>query len=374
MEYFFNTFFLYSLVLFIAVWIYPPQKLRPKRFLFKVRVFFSCGIIIFFAGSRFFVGNDYENYVYGFHLLEDGYDEVIGIFWEPAFQLLAKTILGLGFGYLGLFYACSVITFIIIFRSFDFYGVGRLGVWVLFTAGLFIMVNDQLRQGIAIGVFIYSTKYLANGNIWRFVFLIFVASLFHYSAIGLISLIFLRKLDVPKISWLFLLLISYLGSLFDIYRDFYSMILSYIPKYGEFYLAREKFFNYELEGSGLAVLFRQLLGVFVISQLDRTKFPILFRFFILGVIIGNLSVGFMPIERFSYYLYYLNIVVLPLALHATERGSFSQVYRYAILCALLIYFSVQNLYGLEKHGAVPYRVWFFEDVNNPNPAYYRQHQ
>ncbi len=88
--------------------------------------------------------------------------------------------------------------------------------------------------------------------------------------------------------------------------------------------------------------------------------------YFLGSVLYICSVGILLLERIAFYLMYTNVIVFAHFVTLRRYRQVAQVFFFLTF----IYFSIQTLTGMEKHGAVPYRTIFNEDLENPPSEYY----
>ncbi len=355
----------YVLALFFAfLFAYTSEKLSNK----KDKVFFyslAFIVIVFFCGLRFFVGNDYIGYYNNFKTISIYNLSFIEQLWEPAIYLLTQFFKNSKIGYFFFLFTCTLITYIFIFKALIYNKILKWGIFFIFTLGFLIMANDQVRQAVALSIFLFSIKYIEQNNFKKYLIWILIASLFHYSAIGLIFVFFLKNIKFNSFLWVLLIILSYVGFQLGVFYNLIFALIEKIPFYGEIYLKNERFFDIDQSGSGLSILFKTIVSLFVAFFFNKIKKPIPATLFLYGSILANISVGFMPIERFSYYLVYANIIVLPLFF----KNDFTKLFIKGFSAIIFIYFLIVSYYGLEKHGAVPYRTIINENITSPKSEY-----
>ena len=355
----------YTLALFFA-FIFALMAERSKQG--QNRIFYrnlSLMVIILFCGLRFFVGNDYYEYFRGFQSISKYNLSFLEQRWEPGIYVLTQIFKKSQFGYFLFLFSCNVITYIFIFKVLVYNKTLKWGVFFTFTLGLLIMANDQVRQGVSLSIFLFSIKYIEQNNFKKYIQWIIIASLFHYSAIALIPVFFLKKIKLNSLIFSSLIIMTFLGYKFGIFYKYILLLIEKIPYYGEIYIARMRFFQIEDSGSGLIILFNTLIALFVALYYNKINKPIYATLFLYGSIIAIFSVGYMPITRFSYFLVYTNIIVLPIML----KHNFNKLFTNGLIVISFIYFFIVSLYGFEKHGAVPYRTILFENIVSPKSEY-----
>ena len=160
--------------------------------------FLSCFIwLVLFAGLRDEgVDRDYNVYIQGYYdvssPIEEYFDGRASFVNEPAINIIASV---------SKYFFDSTIVF---FLVFSFLGVGLkflsirkyspfllLSVLIYFSKYYFFNEFTQIRMGVAVGFFLFSIQYIVSRNLLKFLSLIFIGGLFHYSVLLVIPLYFL---------------------------------------------------------------------------------------------------------------------------------------------------------------------------------------
>ncbi|WP_288614061.1 EpsG family protein [uncultured Bacteroides sp.] len=360
----FYTGFCYSFILALAVLLaYFSVKAKDARLklLFLVLSFL---IVSMFCGLRFFVGNDYGGYYYIFRNCRLGYPTRI----EPSFFLLNKIFSNSTYGYIYVLFVSSVITVWLLYKLLIKCNILYLGVFFLFTLNLLIMINDQVRQGIALSIFLYGFQYVEKKFFFKYSLFVILATTFHYTAILLLPLYFIRCFTFKPWMWIFLLLLVFFLHRIGLLSNIVVSVLEHTPIYGEIYQTKGVYFEAVQESSGLGTLYKLIIALVVAISYNKMKRNYYVDLFLIGSILNIFFVGFLLAERVSFYLLYANVVALPLLYLSTKK----KIIRLFILVIPLTYFVVQSFSGLESHGAVPYRTFFLEkDLVNPPSPYFR---
>lgn len=359
----FTYIFVFSMAFFFASMAQKSKLDKNISFYYIL----SLTTIILFCGLRFFVGNDYYDYYNIFQDVSRYNQSFFEQRWEPGIFILIQIFKNSKIGYFFFLLTCTIITYIFIFKALAHKNVLKWGVFFIFTLGLLIMVNDQVRQGVALSIFLFSIKYIEQKSFRNYIKWIFIASLFHYSALALIPIYFVNRLKLNSFIFSVLIITSYVGYQYGVFYKIIFSIIEQVPFYGEIYVAKKRFFEINNLGSGLSILFHSIIALFVALFYNKINKSIYATLFLYGSIIYIISVGFMPIQRFSYYLFFTNIIVLPIMFKNNLTKQLSKVL--VIVC--FFYFFIVSLYGFEKHGAVPYRTIFNENIVNPNYEYFK---
>jgi hypothetical protein len=286
--------------------IYGMQKKYVKLILF-----FLISIIIFFIGLRYRTGADFNGYLIIFDDPLKEYTAVIPK--EPGYVILNRI-----FKYIfGNYYIlqCSI-TFFVCFSVYKF--IVRYSKYPLVSLFLFIIfffddiLMAQMRQSIALGIVLLSTKYIFNRKIIPFLFMVVLACMFHISAICAIPLYFL--------TWYFNKIISaiaMLASLIFYYKNnililILSLIAPLLP--GRLSEIAIKYLNSELYAgqtqglnTGIYYIANLLLAMFLVLTIKPKDNKMIFfiNTIIIAAIITNVSTGLVIIQRLrAYYLVY----------------------------------------------------------------------
>ena len=338
-----------------------------KKSVFKRRFYIGTAflIILLFCSCRYYVGNDYGNYVYAFTRYRDWGNYSI---FEPGFDFLYFLFGSSPIGYLWVFAIAACITYIFVFKALIREQSVAWGVYFLFTLGFVTCANDQIRQGIAIAIFLYATKFIQTGEFKKYFCCIAIAFLFHYSALVLIFAYLIRYIRFSGKIWVALVVITYILQLLGFWQDYVVRLILLIPYYGQIYAESLRFLIAEETSSGLGVLFIFCLALCIAITYNKLQRPVIATIYLCGALLQMVSIGFMAIERVSYYMVFINILVFPLLLKCRKV-------RYigiGVVVVSFLYYYLQSYYGLEKHGAVPYRTFFNEHIEEPLSTEYYQ--
>lgn len=169
--------FMFSLLLGIVSF-----KLRSA--LCYVMLFF----LIFIAGFRYYVGTDYKTYV----LLANNIYDGLPSYMEFGFVYLLKISHFLGFNTQFVFLISSYITMILFFKYFKENSndiLFSLFLFFLFPVFFFASFNG-VRQFIAVGIFLYSTRFILSRSFIKFFSCVLFGALFHYTILLMIPCFF----------------------------------------------------------------------------------------------------------------------------------------------------------------------------------------
>uniref|UniRef100_UPI0040568635 EpsG family protein n=1 Tax=Agathobacter sp. TaxID=2021311 RepID=UPI0040568635 len=238
-----GSYILYILCFLVSIyWSYKYEQKKNKSL--KTKVLFWCLItlpIVFIQGFRYEVGTDYESYL----SLYNGFNQGNHVFvsWyinEPLFILLCKVVYIISGGnQVAFFLVDAILINSIIFLIFDYYKEEvSLPIMYLFYYTLcFPYFLNIERQGLAVALIWYSTKYVHEKKPSKFILCILIASLFHNTAIVGCVLYFINFLEGRSgryVKRIFIGIAALTPFIFGSSIDFLSNHVALFSKYTKF--------------------------------------------------------------------------------------------------------------------------------------------
>ena len=222
----------------------------------KISTFFVLGLILIviasFRGEN--VDRDYVSYIKLFNNVSG-----IATFIEPSFLFISwivKSFFHSNIVYLFLIYAALGVSLkLIAIKQYSQFWFLSLLIYLSYSYPLHEMT--QIRAGVAAALLLLSIKPLYERKLYKFLLITFSATLFHYSAIIIFPIWFLKPHEIKK--WLFIIVIpiAYLIH-FSLKWDFTSLanIISFLP-------LQKKLLAYQPDNTGYLNVFNawQLLRV-----------------------------------------------------------------------------------------------------------------
>lgn len=312
-----------------------------------------------FSGLRSIdVGADTVNYVYIIDNLEFYNFSLL----EPLFLILNQVVnlvFNGSFRYTVMFLIVSGLTWLFFLRGAREQDIS-IGILLLVLFGHMNVFFDQfnaIRQLLALSIVFFSIQYLINKSYKKFIFLIFVSSLFHYTAILGLTLI---PIYLFKKYWKAIILFSFFF-LFLLSRYAFEYVLLLNSKYDS-YKDAELSNNYI--GNGV-FLFNLLIFAFFIfcKKYVRSEFRANYGFFLVVVAVAFSfqlsmffnSIGGDVIVRVSYY-YLLGYVFLTNYVYMSIKSG--QKIFFWLLVFLVFSFKfllILNSSSLESYSILNYR-------------------
>lgn len=336
---FYNFFFILSLVI---AYFY---ELTRKKIFTNLLLF----ILFIFCGLRYKVGNDYESYQNIFYAIKSGFESYV----EPGFYLLNIIFSKTNNGFYYVFGIVSFVTIYLYLRALIKFRVVLLGVFFLFTAEYLFFINDIIRQGLAIAIFLNLISAISSNKTIKIYIIVLISTFtIHYSAIVLLLVNFLKRIKVNNLVWAVLITLSAILYFLGYFKNSFPLLIGLIPYYGERYLVLQEgefLDNVEL-GSGLGVLFKYITYMFVAVYSTRQKNDIIFNLFMFGCVLQFVFLDyFLPLRVLEYFLYLKLILYSVLVKYEWDLKK-------SIIFIILhiIYFEYLLIVSGGKHGGFPY--------------------
>ncbi len=143
--------------------------------------------LIFVAGFRHNVGSDYGAYYKGFNRLATEFWESLLELNDPGIRFIAKLVTLVGGNATSFIFICACIT-VVLFLSTIYKNTDML----LLATLLYVFLGcwhgcfNGIRQYLASAILFASLPFIKERKFWKYAFLVFVAFLFHASAIIMI--------------------------------------------------------------------------------------------------------------------------------------------------------------------------------------------
>ena len=293
-------FFIFVISIFFA---FLSTKTKGKYS--DVFRFLSFMILFFFSALRYDISFDYSyTYVPNYYKIISGNQT----YFEPAFVLLNKIVYVLFNNVDFLFIICSFITLYLVYNSVknlssNFF----ISTIMLFATRFYLYSFGQIRQYIAIAIFVYSIKYIIKKDFKKYFVLIFIAFLFHKTAIIYFPIYFINKIKLSR--KLYMLFIA-LSPIFSPILNFIYIIIG--TKYYQNYIdANYGIGNWSIVLTATALLFTLIAIIFYNKLINNEKNRILLNLqLLLTILIFTIS-GINESYRIIGMFMYPSILLIP---------------------------------------------------------------
>ncbi|HAK42626.1 MAG TPA: hypothetical protein DCM59_07875 [Clostridium sp.] len=209
----------------------------------------------------------------------------------------------------------------------------------------------MIRQSIAMAICLFSYKYLLRRNFIKYVLIILIAGMFHYSAFILLPLYFIVKIDINPRS-LFILVLLWLVGLFGAMK----LLNLFGPLMGKYALYLTN--SAEMQGRGIKNLALPM-AVFLTGYLFRkqlykinpsNRMLITISFFALVATSVQLKIGIF--ERVSLYYNILNIFLL-VQIPQCFCGVKQKLFAFIVIGMCAVSYNFYSFY-FNFHDVLPY--------------------
>lgn len=311
-------------------------------------------ILIFIAGFRYGVGRDYQYYMEVYESIPDGV--YIGVN-EPGYILFVDIIKKLKGTQQLVFLLFSVFTVILNFYFIKKYSnIIYLSILIYICLGpLYLSSFNQVRQYLAIGIFLYSIKFIIDKKLLKYIMLLLFSSFFvHFTTILLIPLYFFLNKQV-RVKYKFIVLTLYIISIpvleFIIMNSPYS-----------YFIIRRMDVEYDK-----TLIFLQIFLSFVFLIIESkfiNKFNKLFfnmnfiSLLLLLPILLNSNLPFEVFHRMNNYFFPYIMILLPILIVKIQPIQARVIIYSLFILFLIIYYTRNTVVIGRQHDMAPYKFNF----------------
>ncbi|MEC5424025.1 EpsG family protein [Virgibacillus sp. C22-A2] len=328
-----------------------PVSIKPNKLL----VFASLVTLVAVSGLRSNIGDTFS-YVHSF--------ETNDFTWE--YILSQKDV---GFGVLQmvlqnyvsadpqiLIFTTALITNLLIIMVFYNYSrMIEISLYVYITGGLFLVSMNGIRQVLAAAIAFTAIKYLINGNLLKYSFVVIFASLFHQSALILLPIYFLVRFKAWSSATVTLILFSILIVIG--YERFSALLFSAIDgsQYG----------HYSGFAEGGANFIRVVVHFvpIILAYLGREKLKKIFpasdyivNMALVGSIFMLISTQNWIFARFAIYFQLYQLILISWIVKLFSKKDQRLIY-FGILVCYLAYYIYENVMTLNINYRSDYLFW-----------------
>lgn len=328
----------------------------------KHKIWFAVPVVAFslIFGFRYGVGIDYYAYRDSYFLDLKSLME----YYELGYVYLVYISRFLNLGPEGLFVILSFLQIYFIYKAFLYVKKEALvffSIYLIFTGIAMMSFMNNIRQTIALSIFIYAIRYIVERKALNYYLLCLLAVLFHKSAIILFFVYPLYRFHLPFVNnikrQIVFLFIVYVSSFFV---NFVSILFSLesildIWGYGRYIYNSEKLNSLGFSIGYSLIFIQYLIAIFYSNRLksyvNSKAFDIYYDLFYFGVILELLFSGSMILNRFAWYMIGFKIIILPVLLYylyKTKIGVSSSCCLYMLCLLILISFIRMIVYSEEN--------------------------
>ncbi|PRY88365.1 EpsG family protein [Mongoliibacter ruber] len=360
---------LMSFVFFTSFYL-RNKKIKYKQFEFDIFYILILLVLSFFIGFRFEVGVDWSGYVSIYHSISSNskfnYSQQ---FYELGFYSLNWLMGVFDLGYQGVFFIMAFISWYFYFKSVPKYIIPFF-VFFLFSEEYFFWGMNGVRQFAAMGLWVFSVKFIVDRNFKLFLLLVCAASLFHSTSLLLIPFYFLPYDKLyNQFFWILIygcsLILFIFIDLSIIFQNFELLFLSLSKNIGVIdryvgYVDRGQITSQDVS-LGYGFVFKLVVNLFIIVfsknliKWQPSLRPYIVLFFI-GAILFNVFYEVKLIGRlFSYFLIFRPLLLSYIVyyLYFIKRKRFISL----LVMFLYIIVFLGSMYG-NSNMCCPYQISF----------------
>lgn len=357
-----------------AIW----DAYQLDRRLFKIGYIFLFILLSIFIGTRVDTGPDIYNYevfysqVPSIEILLKNFSDYSYIPLEPAYKIVSGTFKYLDFTFNGFLLVFSASFVALVFKMIPKYSsMAYFSVMLYLYYGYFTGFS-AIRQVLAAAIFFTAIYYVYNKNLYHYLVTIFIATMFHLSALVILPMYWLSKIRWSKMQYFFILIFAFGIGLSGIIRSFTEYILS-ILNFSNYQLINDKVQLYaEIEGEYLGTMVLEwliLLIVFIIKYDDLNAsnkyFKTIFNFFFFGFIYYSFFSGIGDFGRIVVYFKLIYLIIIPMFvnLYEDKKIKFLLINIFSILVLIRILISINaDTANAEVYfnRYLPYKSWLIQ--------------
>ena len=296
-------------VLGIGLCAYKPSKLKTITFLTL-----TGGFMLFIFASRYAIGFDYFNY---YTLLNQCKVTSVADLLafkgpiEPGFGLLLKLISSFTQDVVVMYIILGIIVLSVLMVYIYKYSCEPwISVYLFVSFGFMFGIMNLLRQYFAAIVFLFAIKYIKEKKILPFLIIVLIAASIHKSALIILPVYFICRLNISWKSLVFYFSITVLAYIFCDY--FINFITQYVYKDYNLETGELRHFMAGMPWKFVFVPFIYCLTSVLMKNKLLQKDPnnlVLINFSIYTLIFWVMMTRHLLIERPSNYLYISSIVL-----------------------------------------------------------------
>jgi hypothetical protein len=315
---------MFYLLIFIILLLFASLDINKKlnEYSKNISLLFLFLIFWLIAGLRYETGVDWPGYTQFYNQIEN-----ISNIFGGSIDVLNNSEFEIGYTLLNsilklftnnvqlLFLFIALVTNLMLFSSLKIYSNHIfISLIIYFCTMYFVTDMDIIRQCISINIFFISLKYIIHKNIYKYFLLIFIASLFHQTALLLLPLYFFLNKRFKNSILLIFVSIGVIFALFQI--SWLRFVINHAIDLGAFTL---KLSSYMMKGHsrifGIGFLGNLIILVFCLIKRNSMKSNKMFNLF-LNMYVFSLIFYYFTWEisiissRFRLYFLIGNIVLL----------------------------------------------------------------
>nr|WP_319512546.1 EpsG family protein [uncultured Draconibacterium sp.] len=344
---------------FAVVLALLSQKAKHFNHVFLISSFM---VLFLVSALRFDIGYDYDNYVNSFKQIYNQQQNNIIPNYEyfSLYKFVCKIFSFSPNGYVFVIATYTFLTLFFLYKVLIHYKILAVGLFIYLCYNMLFITYDQIRQGLAISIFLFSSIYIEKRRFWPFFITIIAATLVHLSALFLLPAYLIKsRKKVNLILWYIIILLFTIGYYTHLWEDMRQTIFKLIPYYN-FYLDYQNQLNSATLNSNIGVAYLVLSNIIILYYLRKYNYYQLFYFTAIGVILYLFASNNLNIWRFANYFLFFQSISIGLIVKKTKvLHSFAPLY-FIITAFIMFQMNIKN----SSRGTTPYKSIFSRDYIN----------
>ena len=198
-----------ALSMTFAYYAYNAKGIEQLKSTYRTLCILTFLPMTFVSVFRYEVGTDWPIYKEYFHMINQGTDK----FNEPLFNLLNRVVYLFTHHSWALFAVCAFIICYFTFRAFMEQSINpAYSILIFVLSGDYFNSQNQIRQAMAMAIFLYAMKYIKSRELIKYVVWIVIAGLIHASAFIYLPVYFLygKKINAKLLGLIYAAIVVFL--------------------------------------------------------------------------------------------------------------------------------------------------------------------
>lgn len=359
-----QTYILYNLLAILC----PLLCFLSERKDSKWGILLAYGIILFISATRFDIGDDYVRYTSMFDNVKDkhlGTFTVLDVLlYEPFVYIMGWTFSWSNYTYAYALACYAFLTLFFYYKTFDYYKVHSLGLFLLVVTWTLFQSWDGVRQNLAIAVFVYSFRLIEQRKLLQYILFTCLAMMFHYSAIIMLPCYFISQVKSRPYILVGVVFAIFMLAEVGLLANIHGKLANLIPYYGQIYGNSKFIQNGEGTYHSTTYILTMLLYMIVIS-LSQKEHYIFANLLAIGAIIYAIAGGNLTFVRVSWYFTPALMILVPKILQdMTSVIEYNKMFVRYIYIIMLFMALFEGVYlKANFRNVVPYDSIFLENFH-----------
>lgn len=312
-------------------------------------------MLILLAVFRYDIGFDYENYYKDIYTLKNAFDlygssyvfNKMEIRMEPSFTFFVWLFKDFNNTFIYVFAIYSILTIGFIYKALKKQNAVFWGMFIIITLLILFRTFDQIRQCLAMSIFLYSLAYLdgEKRNLMRYCSFILLATLFHYTAIIMLLAILLTKFKPNIKLYIAVIILAYIIGLAGGWSKFIHFIFENSFMYISFLDSEKQM----VQNTGGGYIYTAITIIYTVLMSISYKNSLYTNLLFVGTVLFVIASGNPNVNRIAFYFLIVNALSFPLFVSSTHRKTIMKM----VILMLCVQFEVRMLIT-ESSGCIPY--------------------